>query len=206
MAKKLLNGDLQSIPITSEKEFDARKSQKKTIQKQNKQRAKDMERRVAKILAGQRTPQSGAGFMKGDVRVPFKHRHFMIECKLSSMVDTEPYITIIFDWLVKMEREAEAMRSFFAVLIIHFMKFKEDICLVPKPAWDQWFLPLPADVKTTQISVSLMRKVRRSFFMDMLPYGLLEINADRQYVVLELNELKNHVERSMGTSFDGVGQ
>jgi hypothetical protein len=189
-----LNEYYQRLPVTSEESFKERKKAKVSIQKRNKQRAKDMERRIAKLLAGQRTPMSGAGFMKGDIRVPFKHKHFMIECKLSSQINVgnhDPYITLVFEWFTKMEKEANAMGSLFPVLIVHLMRYEEDYCFIPLEAWNQWFIR--TEQAAIKIEMSLMRKITRRQLQELLPFSVVLINT-KQYVVLELQELKKMVD------------
>ena len=74
-----------SNPITSPEESERLKEERKQRNRLNRQRAKNMERRVARYLGGDRTPQSGAGNSKGDVAVLFTNRpgRYLVECKLT---------------------------------------------------------------------------------------------------------------------------
>ncbi len=96
---------------------------RKEINRRNRMRAKEMERRLAKVFYGHRTPMSGAGYVKGDCNLPLPNNAgaFMVECKLSSMRTLgKPFFTIFSDWFPKIEREYKAMRSKFGMLAIHF--------------------------------------------------------------------------------------
>lgn len=112
--------------LTSERELN---KAKKTIQATNKQRSKAMERRVAKYLGGTRTPMSGAlANWKGDCEIPF-YCHlldtmlsYIIECKLSSKVDSNanPKMMLDFKWFEKIRKEAETSSALFGIVVIHF--------------------------------------------------------------------------------------
>jgi len=122
-----------SKPITSAAQLERLKEEKRERNRLNKQRAKAMERRVAKYLSGDRTPLSGAGSSKGDVMVPFTTRpgRYLVECKLTEQFHQgEPCITISKLWLKKIQQEAEQMRALFGVLIVHYHNFTPDYVLI----------------------------------------------------------------------------
>lgn len=120
-------------PVTSIEDFNARRERRKKISKDNRNRSKAMERNTSKLLNGERTPQSGAGLSKGDVRVNFTYRpgHYMIECKLSAGINyDQPYIVIQKRWMDKMKEEAEKMRSLFPILLIKFHYKQEQFVFI----------------------------------------------------------------------------
>lgn len=107
---------------------------RKEINRLNRQRAKAMEKRVARYLDGTQTPQSGAGSAKGDILIDFINRpgKYMIECKLSSeTVDGEASLTVYKAWIDKMYKDAKAMRALFPVLVIHYHNRHGDYVLAP---------------------------------------------------------------------------
>lgn len=87
----------------------------------NKQRADRMERDVAayltkgRLLIARRTPQSGAGWIKGDNHVPLPSApdFFLISCKMSQAQDenSRAYIGFSYKWVDEMRRDVNAMRS-----------------------------------------------------------------------------------------------
>lgn len=124
-------------PITSEREFEQRKQERVQINRKNKSRSKAQERDLAKRLSGDRTPMSGAGSSKGDVRVQFKNRpgHYMIEAKLSSRRlnyngVSSPAIAISYLWFSKMIQDAKAMRSLFPILAVKYMNFRDQFIFI----------------------------------------------------------------------------
>lgn len=77
--------------------------------------SKKQEERVAKVVGGQRTANSGATvFSKGDVRTDL----FLIECKTC----TEPRksITIHKEWFDKNKEEAFAMHKDYSAVVFDF--------------------------------------------------------------------------------------
>lgn len=108
---------------------------RKEINRLNRQRAKAMEKRVARYLDGTQTPQSGAGSAKGDILIDFKNRpgKYMIECKLSSGTkDGIGVVTFYKLWFAKMYKDAKAMRALFPVLVYHYHNRQGDFVYVPK--------------------------------------------------------------------------
>lgn len=117
-------------PLTKPENLkEARTKQAKT----NRTRAGSMERRIAAVLLGDKTPMSGAGKMKGDVVIPLANQpgRYLIECKLSAQTDNgEPKIYIKYEWLTKLLDEVMAMRARFGVLIVHFHRQREDYVFI----------------------------------------------------------------------------
>lgn len=108
---------------------------RKEINRLNRQRAKAMEKRVARYLDGTQTPQSGAGSAKGDILIDFVNRpgKYMIECKMSSATKRGlASITIYKMWFEKMHKDAKAMRALFPVLVYHYHNRQGDFVFVPK--------------------------------------------------------------------------
>lgn len=122
-----------SKPITSPAELERLKEEKRQRNRLNKQRAKAMERRIAKYLGGDRTPQSGAGSSKGDVTVLFANRpgRYLIECKLTEQFRAdEPSITLSKIWLTKIQAEAQQMKALFGILIFRYHFRQHDYVLI----------------------------------------------------------------------------
>lgn len=138
---------VRKAPLTSEIQYQRTR---KEINATNRRRAKDMERRVAKYLRGDRTPMSGAGAKnKGDVTVDFTNNpgKYIIECKLSSdrNKDDTPQIAIYLIWLAKLQQEALAMRAKFAILVIHYHRISQDYALVRSDHVD-WILSQKSNI------------------------------------------------------------
>lgn len=122
-----------SKPITSPQAAEQLKAERRERNRLNRQRAKTMERRIAKLLGGDRTPQSGAGNSKGDVTVMFANRpgRFVIECKLTELLNRDgPSMTISKAWLSKIHQEAEQMNAVFGVLIYRYHGKPDDFVLI----------------------------------------------------------------------------
>jgi hypothetical protein len=122
-----------SKPITSKAALDELKAERKERNRLNRQRAKAMERRVAKYLGGDRTPQSGAGSTKGDVTVLFSNRpgRYVIECKLTELFDRHgPSISISKAWLSKIHLEAQQMSAVFGMLVYRYHARQDDYVLI----------------------------------------------------------------------------
>jgi hypothetical protein len=114
------------------------------VNRLNRDRAKAMERRIAKRLQGNRVLMSGAGYIKGDVTIPYKGSSFLIECKLTENTKKgTPQIGIPYFWLTKIERETKAMRSLFGVLIIHFHGVAGDYVFMPVDKLYHLEMPIP---------------------------------------------------------------
>lgn len=101
----------------------------KEINRLNKQRARSMENRIAKVFGGVRVPLSGALKMwKGDVLVPIVDEnndqmgHFIIECKLSAQSDTSgtPSVRFFFKWFDQLENEVFITRAKFGIVVFYF--------------------------------------------------------------------------------------
>lgn len=120
-------------PITSKQKFKEIDKSRKEINRMNRQRAKAMEKRVARYLDGTQTPQSGAGSAKGDILIDFVNRpgKYMIECKLSAArPGGKPRINIYKYWIPKMRADATAMRALFPVLVYHFHDVTGDFVVI----------------------------------------------------------------------------
>ncbi len=177
-------------PLTSEANFEQRRFTAKEVAAKNKSRAKSMEREVAKYLGGERTPMSGAGSTKGDVRVMFTNRpgHYMIECKLSAQLSERlfPVIRMRFEWLTKMHEEAVSMRSLFAVLIIKYLSIHDKFVLVKAEDLHKVYTPLDVPVTdwTAKNPKGISIKVQQ--FRAMIGdngVGLLKIPLGDYYVL-----------------------
>lgn len=99
----------------------------------NKQRADRMERDIAAYLTrgrqqiARRTPQSGAGWIKGDNHVPLPSApdFFLISCKMSQAQtpDNRAYIKFSVKWVDEMRRDVDAMQSIgckFGIIVIRY--------------------------------------------------------------------------------------
>jgi hypothetical protein len=120
-------------PLTSEIEY---KKTRAAINKENRDRSKRHERRVAQLLGGNRTPMSGGhAAYKGDVEILFSHNpgKYIIECKMStSLKDGIPQIGLAFNWLPKIRKEAKAMNARFSIIVLHYFNqdFLKDFVLI----------------------------------------------------------------------------
>lgn len=122
-------------PITSKGRFKEIDNKRKEINRMNRQRAKAMEKRVARYLDGTQTPQSGAGSAKGDILIDFKNRpgKYMIECKTTSLRRNNiPKIQLTKAWIPKMIDDAKKMRALFPVLVYHFHDKSGDYVVINK--------------------------------------------------------------------------
>ncbi len=99
----------------------------------NKQRADRMERDIAAYLnrnrtqLARRTPQSGAGWIKGDDHVPLIHPpdFFLVSCKMTQAQNEKNQSIIRFSakWFDELDRDINAMRSIgckFGVLVLRW--------------------------------------------------------------------------------------
>lgn len=123
----------QPVPITSPAKFTQIDNRRKEINRLNRQRAKAMEKRVARYLDGTQTPQSGAGSAKGDILIDFNNRpgKYMIECKLSAVrVKGVPMMQLLKRWIPKMNKDASSMRAQFPILVIHYHDVSGDWVIV----------------------------------------------------------------------------
>lgn len=123
----------EPAPITSKHKFKEINDKRKEINRLNRQRAKAMEKRVARYLDGTQTPQSGAGSAKGDILIDFVNRpgKYMIECKLSAArPGGKPRINIYKYWIPKMKDDAKAMRALFPLLVYHFHDIAGDFVVI----------------------------------------------------------------------------
>lgn len=115
-----------------------------------------MERRVAKVLSGQRTPGSGAmARYKGDVTIKFQNypspehpSKYIIECKLSDGHNRNgALMPIELKWFAKIQQEAQAMNAKFGILVIHYHGYKEDYVFVRSDHFDWIYTKSPrADI------------------------------------------------------------
>ena len=109
------------------------KEELKAIYKLNKQRAKVMEREVCRYLGASRTLMSGAGSEKGD---GFYQNVIVIECKVSSALHRSlgPTIRVQVDWIRKLKKDVDAMRSLGArlgILVLKYHTWREKIICIP---------------------------------------------------------------------------
>lgn len=107
------------------------------IRSRNKDRSKDMERKVTARLNGRRTPMSGAGMVKGDgiVYLPNDNGLCVLECKVTSRLHPTqgPRVLLQSLWFDKLQRDTQAMKGLgakFGILIIKFLHIREMYCFV----------------------------------------------------------------------------
>jgi len=128
------------VPVVSLEQI---KANRKKINALNRSRAKDMERKVARILHGERIFGSGAfkGY-KGDCKVPFTYGELLIECKLTESfhkVLKTPQINLDTKWLAKIHHEAYTMKCRFGLLVFHYFAYPDNIAVI-KLSDVQWLL------------------------------------------------------------------
>jgi hypothetical protein len=112
-------------------QLDTEKAKKQA--RLNKQRADRMERDVAaylnrgRLLISRRTPQSGAGWIKGDNHVPLPSApdFFLISCKMSQAQDenSQAYINFSYKWILELNKDVNAMRSIgckFGIIVLRW--------------------------------------------------------------------------------------
>jgi len=113
---------MRKVPITS---LEVLKETRAKITRTNRRRSSEMERRIAKYLQGDKTPQSGSGLTKADCIIPLVNHpgRYLVECKLSSQKrkGVMPMIRLEYEWLSTLKKHVFAMKSRFGILIIHFM-------------------------------------------------------------------------------------
>ena len=107
------------------------------IRSRNKDRSKDMERKVTARLNGRRTPMSGAGMIKGDgiVYLPNDNGLCVLECKVTSRLHPTqgPRVLLESLWFDKLQRDTQAMRGLgakFGILIVKFLHIREMFCFI----------------------------------------------------------------------------
>jgi hypothetical protein len=119
--------------LTSEEVYEKTRKQ---INKQNKDRARNMENRIAKYLRGSRVPMSGAAKQwKGDCIIPFINNPgmYLVECKLTARrthKGTIGNMLIQVEWFTKLDNEVQAMNAKFGILIIHYHGFAGDYVFI----------------------------------------------------------------------------
>lgn len=99
----------------------------------NKQRADRMEREIAaylnrgRQLIARRTPQSGAGWIKGDDHVPLSTPpdFFIVSCKMTQAQNPKGESIMKFSarWVTELERDVKAMRSIgckFGIIVLRW--------------------------------------------------------------------------------------
>lgn len=94
--------------------------------KPNRFYSKNQEDRVAKIIGGKRTANSGATpFQKGDVQT----NDFLIECK--TCIEEKKSFSIKHEWLKKLKLEARGMgRGHYALLFNYGGYESENYCII----------------------------------------------------------------------------
>ena len=114
---------------------------RKKIAALNKARSKTQERRIAAYFKGSRVPMSGSGSIKGDCVIPLdEYRSIYVECKLTE----KDKIQLQTEWLEKINKDTKSMRCVYGILVISFMRHKEDyVCLPMDMAQKLGILTLP---------------------------------------------------------------
>lgn len=130
-----------------------RKAKITAINAKNRQRGKQMERRVMKALKGNRVPMSGAGSIKGDGQVFSSIGYILVECKCSAAIDSQrrQKLRVDFRWLTKMELEARIMNARFPILVIHHMDAKQDYVIIAQQYFEKYFRKSIGDMLPTAI-------------------------------------------------------
>lgn len=130
-----------------------RKAKITAINAKNRQRGKQMERRVMKVLKGNRVPMSGSGAIKGDGQVFCSVGYILVECKCSAAVDAEGQqkLRVDFRWLTKMEAEARVMNARFPILVIHHIDAKQDYVIIDRKYFDKYFRSVIGDMQPLKI-------------------------------------------------------
>jgi hypothetical protein len=193
-----VNRIVKPVPITSKRRFAQLEKNRKEINRLNRQRAKAMEKRVARYLDGTQTPQSGAGSAKGDILIDFINRpgKYMIECKMSSeTTDGEASITTYKLWFDKMYKDARAMRALFPILVFHYHNRQGDYVVAPK----EGLLKLGITFDETGAFVKTFNTVAKSFkiharYADTTkkpPYYILLIVNDVVYYCMTLEYFRD---------------
>lgn len=92
------------------------------INRLNRQRGKQFEQEVAKLLGGLRVPMSGAGYLKGDVFArTYQNDLVLIECKFSSRDDSRGSFIVFFErYFERLIENAARMAAPYAVLAFRF--------------------------------------------------------------------------------------
>lgn len=172
---------------------DFRKQRRDAIVKRNnlnKQRARTMENRIAKVLGGRRVPLSGAGGIKGDVMLNSRYGAYLLECKLSAAWDqTEDCesITLAFSWMDKIEQEVRLMRARFGALVFHYHNVKADYVMMRA----DWYAIIDKDImidgliiaKETKTIRLTVKKVRS--YLKEKPWFFIKHN-EQLYVVVDI--------------------
>jgi len=116
-------------------------NQKKFITRTNKRRSKEMERNVAKILGGNRIPMSGAGCLKGDGLVYSKYGLIIVECKLSSLIEThrsknpDLKFNYYFDYMVKLNTDVHSMKAKFGIIVFHYWNTRNNYVIIAEDVY-----------------------------------------------------------------------
>ena len=135
--------------------------------RENKDRAKRMERRITKRFNGImqrsaiRTPFSGAGYLKGDNIIELPVGKLIIECKLSAKrIGDIAYVPFFCNWIPKLQSDTDALYSIGArasMFVLHWHRRGDDldICIVSqKDAQElqrQLHIPFDTFVQTTEL-------------------------------------------------------
>lgn len=180
------NRIVEPKPITSKHNFKQVDERRKEINRLNRQRAKAMEKRVARYLDGTQTPQSGAGSAKGDILIDFVNRpgKYMIECKLSAdRKKDKPTIRIFKYWIDKMIKDAKSMRALFPILVYHYHDVAGDFVIIACSDFAKTGVKVPdGTVEPKKIEFNTPAKtvvldLSKSILTKEAPYySLLEIN------------------------------
>lgn len=191
----------EAVPITSKARFKEIDQRRREINRLNRQRAKAMEKRVARYLDGTQTPQSGAGSAKGDILIDFVNRpgKYMIECKLSETLHNgKSSIVIRKSWLDKMNKDAKSMRALFPVLVVHFHNVSGDWVFIEVPHLNKLGI-YPEQIDDTPVSTQSHDNTAKTFRLyhvqakvtDNRPYYYLLSVNNVVYYVLGLEYFKS---------------
>lgn len=183
------NRIVEPRPITSKGNFKQVDNRRKEINRLNRQRAKAMEKRVARYLDGTQTPQSGAGSAKGDILIDFTNRpgKYMIECKLTeARNDGLPTMKIYKSWLAKMIKDAKSMRALFPVLVYHYHDVSGDYILVAKDDLNKLNI-YPESFSDAQPTKYIHNTVAKTVVTNLTKSKLAE--KQPYYTLLEINDV-----------------
>jgi len=151
----------------------------------NKARSKAMENRIAKRLNGHRVPMSGAGGMKGDALVYSPLGLYIVECKYTARVTSKGVPCFTFPWafLPKLEKDVQAMRAAFGILIFHYHNIREDFVIVRESDWQRIkpdYVRTQEILKVNNASIALPLDIARNGGIISKPIG--------DYIVMNLDE------------------
>lgn len=181
-------------PLTSEEHL---KKTRKEVNRENRNRSKNHEREVAKLLGGSRTPMSGAHVTaKGDITIKFpdKKGTYLVECKLSAQRYGDiPKIRFDYRWLQKLKDEVKAMEARFGVFVLHYYNNK---------VLDDYVLIRIQDIKRIQNLTS----VHSEALTELSQLEAIDIRIKNGKETIAHDFLKNTTDRNMQTRNGVKGQ